>query len=225
MTPSPAPTRTAMRSEVIGRSVQGRPIYMHVFGNGANPALVFGGIHGNERNSSEMADLLITHLQNNPQLTRNRSVAVIPHANPDGLVANTRSNVRKVDLNRNFPAKNWKREGSKNGTQPLSEPEAVALHNVVQRLRPRLAISLHSISGPRQCNNYDGPAAHVAKAMAQYNRYPVKGSIGYPTPGSFGSWCGKDLNVPTITLEIPKTMAGKTGWEQNRAALLAALGM
>ncbi|MGE3180089.1 MAG: M14 family zinc carboxypeptidase [Phycisphaerae bacterium] len=221
----PTPPRAAVHSQVIGQSVRGRPIYMHIFGTTPNPALVFGGIHGNERNSSEMADLLIEHLQRNPHLTQGKSVAVIPHANPDGLVANTRHNVRGVDLNRNFPATNWKSTRDQHGETPLSESESRALYNAVRSLRPRLTISLHSINGQKQCNNYDGPAEGLARLMARFNGYPVKSSIGYPTPGSFGSWCGKDLNIPTITLEIPKSMPGTTGWNQNRDAILAAIGM
>ena len=32
--------------------------------------------------------------------------------------------------------------------------------------------------------------------------YPVEASIGYPTPGSFGTYCGIEKNIPTITLEL-----------------------
>ena len=31
---------------------------------------------------------------------------------------------------------------------------------------------------------------------------PAEGSIGYPTPGSFGTYCGVERNIPTITLEL-----------------------
>ena len=33
-------------------------------------------------------------------------------------------------------------------------------------------------------------------------KYPVEASIGYPTPGSFGTYCGVERNIPTITLEM-----------------------
>ena len=32
--------------------------------------------------------------------------------------------------------------------------------------------------------------------------YPVEESIGYPTPGSFGTYAGVERNIPTITLEM-----------------------
>src|SRR5258706_335264 len=45
----------AERTIVIGRSVEGRPIEMHLFGDGPHPILILGGIHGNEQNSSQCA--------------------------------------------------------------------------------------------------------------------------------------------------------------------------
>ena len=32
--------------------------------------------------------------------------------------------------------------------------------------------------------------------------YPIEPSIGYPTPGSFGTWAGIEKNIFTITLEL-----------------------
>jgi protein MpaA len=32
--------------------------------------------------------------------------------------------------------------------------------------------------------------------------YPIEENIGYPTPGSFGTWAGIERNIPTITLEL-----------------------
>lgn len=207
----------------VGRSVRGEPIRMQVFGTAPNPALVFGGIHGDEENSSVMAERLIALLSSNPELTARRSVAVIARANPDGLNSNTRANVNGVDLNRNFPASNWKQKGGRHGGSPLSEPESRAVAQAVRMLKPRVILSLHSIANGSKCNNYDGPAARIAQEMHRHNGYAVKDSIGYPTPGSFGTWAGADMGIPTITLEIAKNMSGDAGWAQNRQAILAAL--
>ena len=32
--------------------------------------------------------------------------------------------------------------------------------------------------------------------------YPIEESIGYPTPGSFGTWAGIENGILTITLEL-----------------------
>ena len=51
------------------------------------------------------------------------------------------------------------------------------------------------------------------------NGYEAKDNIGYPTPGSLGSWAGIDRQIPMITLELPRKMGGEEAWEQNRQAL------
>src|SRR5205807_2342675 len=145
-------------------------------------------------------------------------VAVIPSANPDGLLKNLRLNAHRVDLNRNFPAANWIR-GPRlpyfGGATPASEPETQVLLSTIERLHPRRIMSIHSIAGD-PCNNHDGPAETIARAMSALNGYATKPNIGYPTPGSLGSWAGIDRQIPTITLELPRGLAGDPGWEQNR---------
>jgi protein MpaA len=75
----------------------------------------------------------------------------------------------------------------------------------------------------KPCNNYDGPAEPLARRMAAANGYPIRASIGYPTPGSLGSWAGIDRHIPIITLELPAAAAAARCWEANREALLAAV--
>ena len=38
--------------------------------------------------------------------------------------------------------------------------------------------------------------------ISEITGYPVKPSIGYPTPGSFGTWAGLEKKIPGITLEL-----------------------
>jgi protein MpaA len=59
--------------------------------------------------------------------------------------------------------------------------------------------------------------------MSRYNQYPVTATMGYPTPGSLGSWAGIDRQIPIITLELPRQDAGPVAWEQNKNALIAAI--
>ncbi len=208
----------------IGRSVEGTTLVMDVFGTGSERLLIFGGIHGNEPTSATVAHDLIDYLAANPEAYLGRRVGVIPEVNPDGLARGTRSNVRGVDLNRNFPAENWKRSaGSANrhGERPASEPETRALLRAIEYLQPERIVSIHSIGRGRHCNNFDGPARYWAELMAEQNGYVVAESMGYPTPGSFGSWAGVDRLIPTITLELPRELDAETTWQENRTALLA----
>ena len=106
------------------------------------------------------------------------------------------------------------------GEMPAGEPETKAVIKAVERYRPTRIITIHSIDGQRFCNNYDGPAGAWARRMARLNHYPVRRSIGYATPGSFGTWAGCERGIPTITLELPSHHSSKRCWEDNRAALV-----
>lgn len=148
----------------------------------------------------------------------------MPVANPDGHARGTKNNGRDVDLNRNFAAKNWRREhdpGYDPGVRPESEPETQALVALIAQSGATRLIALHS---PFRVVNYDGPARTLAEAMAAANGYGASGDIGYPTPGSFGSKYGVDLGLEVITLEIP-AVSEEQAWQENRAALHIALGL
>ena len=211
---------------LLGYSVQGVPITMHVFGIQGRAALIFGAIHGSEPNSGHLARHLLDYLLEHPAAYANCRVAVIPVTNPDGLVRTRRLNEHQIDLNRNFPATNWK--SSKpgptfGGDKPASEPETQAIIKAVELLEPDRIVSIHAITKGRECNNYDGPGADLATAMKSENGYRVAKTIGYPTPGSFGSWAGIDRQIPTITLELPVDLPGEECWKKHREALLAVI--
>ncbi|MBN2447495.1 MAG: DUF2817 domain-containing protein [Phycisphaerae bacterium] len=210
----------------IGQSVQGRPLRLHVFGVAPNPILIFGAIHGDEPTSGTLAADLLHYLRANPSAYAGTSVAILPVANPDGYAKTTRVNAHGVDCNRNFPASNWKtspRGERHGGPSAASEPETQAIMHAVELLRPRAIISIHSISGGRECNNYDGPGEMLAQVLHQSNGYPPTPTIGYPTPGSFGTWAGIDNNYPTLTLELPANGTAEDAWQRNRAGLLSAI--
>jgi protein MpaA len=174
---------------ILGSSVENRPI--EGFGDGE--ILIFGGIHGDEPGSVELCR----------RFTR-PGAFVIPAVNPDGLRRNQKNNARDVDLNRNFAAKNWSAEhraGYFPGENALSEPESAALARLIDERSPRLIVSVHQ---PLRCVNWDGPAGELAEKMAAACGYPLRPSIGYPTPGSFGSLYGVDRGLPVITLELPR---------------------
>ena len=109
------------------------------------------------------------------------------------------------------------------GDQAASEPETRVLVNLVETFAPDRIISIHAITRGRECNNFDGPGQSLAESMAVANKFPVKKSIGYPTPGSFGTWAGLERQVATITLELPSGMPGEECWKQQRSALEAAI--
>ncbi len=224
---SQPPLRAGLVSQTsAGASVGGQSIELVRFGVSSPVVLVIAGIHGDETSGCYVAEQLIACLRTSPPLDAAGSVAIIARANSDGCAKRHRTNAHGVDINRNFPAANWKptRPGSYYGGQASgSEPETAALVGVIESLKPRLIISIHSIQQGRECNNYDGPARDLAEAMSRLNHYPAKATIGYATPGSLGSWAGIDRHIPIVTLELPRHLSGNDAWLANRAALLMAI--
>jgi protein MpaA len=141
-------------------------------------------------------------------------------ANPDGKVAITRGNARGVDLNRNFPSGN-RVNNATNGPGGLSEPEAVAIDQIIRKYRPDRIVTLHQ---PLACVDYDGPAQDLAERMAGHCDLPVK-KLG-ARPGSLGSYAGETLNIPTVTLEMLKNdtwLSDIQLWNRYGSSLLTAI--
>ncbi len=216
---APLSARTARTSSlVIGASVEGRPIEAHSLGMGHEVVVVVAGIHGNEPAGTPLATALMRELRRRPELLANRRVLVVPDANPDGRVANTRSNARGVDLNRNFEAPN-RRGARREGAHALSEPEAEAIERLVRLHAPHRVLSIHQ---PLRCVDYDGPAQALAERMAALSRLPVK-KLG-TRPGSMGAWLGEGLRIPLVTLELPREASKldeRALWDRYGEAVLA----
>jgi protein MpaA len=64
--------------------------------------LLFAGLHGEEPETTYALSRALRQLPAQP-----RDCGVVLAANPDGLLRGTRGNARGVDLNRNFPARDW----------------------------------------------------------------------------------------------------------------------
>ena len=200
------------------------------FGGGPHLRLILGGCHGDEPKSVRLTERLCADPAPLDRVPAAVSVVVVPVVNPDGYAVRKRRNAHGVDLNRNFPTDNWspgrRRSRFFGGPTPASEPETRALIELLGALQPAEIITIHSISDRRHCNNHDGPpapAARLARAMEACNGYPVTDTIGYVTPGSFGTWAGGHLGIPTVTLELPSHHSPRRCWEDNLPALLAGL--
>lgn len=169
---------------------------MKLAGNLKTPSiLVIGCMHGDEPQGKF---LINEYLKENS----GTNIAFIPCLNEYGVEHNVRTNSNGVDINRNFPAKNWELTEKNNfygGEKPASENETRFVIDAVERLKPKAILTLHA---PYKVVNYDGEALNLAKKISEIINYPIEENIGYPTPGSFGTWAGIEKEIPTITLEL-----------------------
>jgi hypothetical protein len=217
----------------IGVSVQGRDIVaesnfdLTAQIRPANITLIIGGLHGDEKATVA----LVATFREEWLATREvRSPAVlIPMANPDGFVANTRYNANRVDLNRNCDSL-WRPDSTEPpGPHPWSEPESCAIRDFILAFEPAKIVALHwalaeiDADGPQST----GLARRMWNAMspgesAPYRIRTAARDPGQPPdpegfcPGSFGQWCGYavrfagGLRPAMITLELPYDPAAES---------------
>jgi protein MpaA len=169
--------------------------------------LIFAGIHGEE---AETTFALSRALRQLPE--RSPHCAVVLASNPDGSMRGTRGNARGVELNRNFPTRDWQPNPVPHrstledprdvllspGAHGGSEPETQALIALIGDLKPEVVISLHA---PLACID-DASQSALGRWLAERTGMPLVADVGYPTPGSFGTW-GRENGVPVITYEFP----------------------
>jgi murein peptide amidase A len=194
-------------SSVYGASGDGIPLTVHLPDSGSAAVVILAAIHGDEAETTVVVSEALRCLP-----AGDLQAAVILCGNPDGMLRGTRGNGRGVDLNRNFPTSNWSPEpvfyksrandardiALSPGAQPASEPETRALLSVLDRLKPRAVVSLHSALA---CVD-DAGASHLGRQLADRCALPFLTEIGYPTPGSMGTWAGeRGLNLVTLELE------------------------
>lgn len=206
----------------LGRSVEDRPITARIIGDGPLVVIVMASIHGSEPVGTPLVHRLAETLRNEPDLLRNRRVILIADANPDGLSAGMRYNAQGVDLNRNFPAPNW-RDHERFGDRPLSEPESRALHLLIVTEQPRRIVSIHQ---PLACIDWDGPptAEALANRLAAMCDLPVR-KLG-SRPGSLGAYAGETLGIEVITVEFDRhdhELPAEAVWERYGPMLQQAV--
>ncbi|WP_226344873.1 M14 family zinc carboxypeptidase [Agilicoccus flavus] len=187
-------------TQTVARSVRGRPITVRVVGDlGAKKrVIVVGCIHGNE-----CAGLPILDAVARRGAPRGVAYVLVARPNPDGAAAGTRHNARKVDLNRNFVG--WTPKGKPGyvyypGRGALSEPESLALYDLVRSVKPTAYVTYHQAL---RCVDYAGAGAQVARTYARLSGLPVKVLPAYH--GSNGTWLGtRHPDVKTLTVELSR---------------------
>lgn len=171
--------------------------------------LIIGVFHGEE----PQGEYLINRFIEKDLVQIKNKLYFVPCLNPDGMSRNQRQNSNGIDLNRNFPTKDWRITSRKEyfgGSEPASEIETQFMVNILNEYKFDFILSIHA---PFEIVNYDGPAKEVAEKVSELTGYKVQADIGYPTPGSFGNYCGVERNLPIITLELSETKTNEELWE------------
>lgn len=174
--------------------------------------LIIGVMHGDEWQGEPLIEKMMKY---SPKKNR---LLFIPCLNPDGKELKTRQNANQVDLNRNFPTKNWilsEKNDYYGGQSPASEEETKFVIKIIETYPPSAILTIHN---PYKIVNFDGPAQKIAKKFSHLSNYPLQEDIGYPTPGSFGTYCGTERKIPTITLELPDDEDIEKLWQENKKA-------
>jgi hypothetical protein len=123
--------------ETIGTSTEGRAIpavrLRRPDGEPSWTMLFFGQQHGNEVAGKDALVTMIRQIVAEPgRLPEDVELWIVPLVNPDGAVAGARRTAGGVDLNRDHLT--------------LAAPETLALHRLVQRVRPHLAVDCHEFT-------------------------------------------------------------------------------
>jgi len=210
-------------------SIQNNPLIYTTIGNinAKERFLIMCGVHGDEITPIKFCFDLLKNIENKLD---DIFIIIAPMVSPDSFLTEkpTRTNHNGVDVNRNFPTKNWDKLALKKwkhryrsdkrrfpGHKSNSEEETKFQIELITDYRPTNIISVHA---PLTLLDYDGPSfthdgkIHSAKLFLKEmskraDNYRIK---DYPVfPGSLGNYAGNELKIPTLTLELPSSDPAK----------------
>ena len=210
------PLLEKLSTDIIGTSVQGKPIYKYTIGSGKIRIFMWSQMHGNESTTTkalfDFLNVLNSDNELGVKLLSHFTFCILPMVNPDGAELYTRENANKVDLNRD--------------SVTLSQPESQLLRKTFDEFKPDLCYNLHdqrtifgagtngnvatvsflapSFNEIRDINEVRIKAMNVIVAMNNELQKYIPNQVGRFDDG-FNLNCIGDmftfLNVPTILFE------------------------
>jgi protein MpaA len=209
MSDVPLPERGLLRHPVraYGRTRRGRPL--EVFGPlDRGTPLVLAAIHGNESETTVALSAAARMVA--PGELR---CAFVLAANPDGVLLGTRGNAEGIDLNRNFPTRDWEswtvvshwssettqvvRLGT--GEAAASEPEIAGLVALAERLAPPWILSLHAPIGAV----LEAEPSALGDWLVERTGLRRMAKVTYRTTGVLDTWA-LEHGITPVTLELPR---------------------
>jgi len=126
---------STLSREEVGRSVEGRPLYLVRYGTGPTRVLLWSQMHGDESTATMALADLFRFLAESPghplarRIAERLTVLFVPMLNPDGAERFQRRNAYGIDINRDARA--------------LVTPEARTLKAIRDRYHPEFGFNLH----------------------------------------------------------------------------------
>jgi protein MpaA len=157
---------------------------------------IIGAQHGDERNTKRVVEYFLREIRLLSRDYRsNNRIVIIPNYNPDGYAQKQRVSATGVDLNRDFPTSDGDEDNPK-------AKETRAFMRLMRKYPPDVIYNLHQ---PFRVVLYYPGDEELAKPFAQLSDYPLGHDVGYPTPGSLGTY-GREKEIPVITVELSRSM-------------------
>jgi hypothetical protein len=144
--------KNIFKVEKVGKSIEGRDIYLISLGTGKTKVFLWSQMHGDEPTATAaLFDIFNLFVDDNayPELKKfllsNLSIYIIPMVNPDGAEEFQRRNIVEIDLNRDVVR--------------LQTPEAKTLKNVFDSLQADFGFNLHDQGRDYSAGNSFNPAS------------------------------------------------------------------
>ncbi len=184
--------------------------------------LVQGGLHGDERLAQEFVVWLAERYSRGQSLlnqldARGVSVDFLPHANPDGIHLNDRSNTSGVNLNRNFGTL-WGVSRENPGAYQFSEPETAAIKKLFEQKKYISAVDVHGYinwivtpsspkmvgkaNSPRDVQRFEKWISAIEKETKTLPGYKVKSAGELGDGGAFEDWAFWEQGSLSYCLEL-----------------------
>jgi len=136
----------------VGKSVEGRDIYLISCGTGKKKVFLWSQMHGDEPTATAALFDIFNFFSNENEFTdfkkfllSNLSIYFIPMVNPDGAEKFQRRNIFEIDLNRDV--------------QRQQTPEAIILKNVFDSLKADFGFNLHDQGRNYSAGHTSNPAS------------------------------------------------------------------
>jgi hypothetical protein len=130
------PLKNSIEKSILGKSVEGREIYLIKIGYGKTKVLLWSQMHGDESTATsaffDIFNFFIdssNFLDEKKIILNNLTLYFIPMLDPDGAEKFVRFNSMGIDINRDARA--------------LQSPEAKLLNNLVNEIKPDFAFNMH----------------------------------------------------------------------------------